>query len=394
MHNLFQNINQPDNEEYYKILNINKNSTETEIKKSYRKLAMKYHPDKNPGNESAENQFKKISEAYEVLSDQDKRKIYDQYGKEGLDMNNMNTGPNINPMDIFQNFFGSSHFNNERHKSVEPIVKEVYFSLQELYTGIEKKIEIEKEIIVDKKGNINYKDSIELCHHCEGKGYINVVRQIGPMISQMQSPCKYCKTKGYLINKYYQQKKVKEEIIVNIPKGSKEGDKIIIENKGEINPKNINEKGDIIIIVQEFQHNNFVRKNNDLIFKKKISIFESLTGIKFYIENLEKEFLEINISDIIKNDTVKIIKNEGMPLKGKGRKGNMIIIFEVEYPNNISNQKKQIIRDNFNEYFNYDEDNKKSRYVPVYDNNQSSNNLDSSSDEENENNENIQCAQQ
>lgn len=394
MHNLYHNMNKPDNEEYYQILNINKNSTETEIKKSYRKLAMKYHPDKNQGNKDAENQFKKISEAYEVISDPEKRKIYDNYGKEGLDMNNMGGGPNINPMDIFQNFFGGSSFNTAPQKSMEPIVKEVYFSLQELYTGTEKKIEIEKEIIVDKKGNINYKDSIEICQNCQGKGYINVVRQIGPMISQMQAPCKNCKTKGYLINKYYQKKKIKEEIIVNIQRGSKEGDQIILENKGEINPKNINEKGDVIIIVHEFQHSNFVRKNNDLIFKKKISIFEALTGIKFYIENIEKEFLEINISDIIKNDTVKIIKNEGMPLKGKERKGNIVILFEVEYPDNILNQKKQILIDNFSEYFSNIEGNKKSKHVIVYDNNQYNNDFENSSDEENENNENVQCAQQ
>merc|ERR1711998_625734 len=100
MHSLFQNMNQADNEEYYQTLNINKNSTDTEIKRSYRKLAMKYHPDKNPGNQEAENKFKKISEAYEVLSDPEKKQIYDQYGKEGLNMNNMGGGQNINPMDI------------------------------------------------------------------------------------------------------------------------------------------------------------------------------------------------------------------------------------------------------------------------------------------------------
>tara|TARA_Y100000991_G_C21937974_1_gene333890 strand:- start:27 stop:1187 length:1161 start_codon:yes stop_codon:yes gene_type:complete len=386
-------MNQADNEEYYQTLNINKNSTDTEIKKSYRKLAMKYHPDKNPGNQEAENKFKTISEAYEVLSDPEKRQIYDQYGKEGLNMNNMGGGPNINPMDIFQNFFGGS-FNMQSQKSIDPIVKEVYLSLQELYTGVEKTIEIEKEVIVDQKGDINYKDSIELCDHCQGKGYVNVVRQMGPMISQMQAPCKHCKTKGYLIKKYYRKTKIKEQIEINIQKGLKEGDQIQLENKGEINPKNINEKGDVIIIIKEFQHHNFVRKNNDLIFKKKISIFESLTGLKFCIENLEKEFIEINIQDVIKNDTIKIIKNEGMPLKGKDKKGNMIILFEIEYPNVVSNEEKKILKNNFRNYFNY-ENISNSRPVMVYDNNSYSNDYDSSSDEEiNENNENIQCAQQ
>ena len=397
MHNLFQNMNQPDNEEYYQTLNINKNSTETEIKKSYRKLAMKYHPDKNPGNQEAENKFKEISEAYEVLSDPEKRQLYDKYGKEGLEMNNMGGGPNINPMDIFQNFFGGS-FNTQSQKSIDPIVKEVYLSLQELYTGMEKTIEIEKEVIVDQKGNVNYTDSIEICSYCQGKGHVNIVRQIGPMISQMQAPCKHCKTKGYLIKKYYRKTKIKEQIEINIQKGLKEGDQIHLENKGEINPKNINEKGDVIIIIKEFQHHNFVRKNNDLIFKKKISIFESLTGLKFFIENLENTFLEIKIEDIIKNDTIKIIKNEGMPIKGKNKKGNMIVLFEIEYPNNISDEKKQFLKNNFSNYFRNEENNeKKCKSVMLYDNNNYTNNYDNSSDDEDKeerHNENIQCAQQ
>jgi DnaJ-class molecular chaperone len=394
MHNLFENINQNiDNNEYYQILNVDKNSTEEIIKKSYRKLAMKYHPDKNPNDKQAEEKFKKISEAYEVLSDKEKRSIYDKYGKQGLEMNSMGGGPDINPMDIFQNFFGEN-FNHQQKSNVEPIVKEVYLELQEIYNGVEKYLTVEKKVIVDNKGNINYKDSVQICNSCQGKGYVNVVRQMGPMISQMRAPCNNCKSKGYLINKYYKEKNIQQEIKVNIPKGIKEDEHIIIENKGNVNLKNIDEKGDIVIIIKEFQHTHFIRKNNDLVYKKKISIFESLSGTKFFIENLEKKKLEINITEIINNETIKYIPNQGLPIKNKNLYGDMVIIFDIEYPKEIHDKEKKILTENFSRFYQKIEKDNNSEKVEVYDHNSKrNNNYEDSSEEEGES-PNVQCAQQ
>jgi DnaJ-class molecular chaperone len=391
MEDIFSNLNQNiDNEEYYRILNVNKDATESDIKKSYRKLAMKCHPDKNPNNEEAENKFKKIAEAYEVLSDTEKRKLYDQFGKDGLEMGG---GPNINPMDIFQNFFGNN-FNHNQQNKVDPIIKEVYLSIQDLYTGIEQTINIEKKVIVDNKGNVNYKDSIKMCNNCQGTGYVNVVRQIGPMISQMRAPCGNCKSKGYLINKHYREKNIKQEIKINIPRGMKQDEHIVIENEGNVNLQNIDETGDVVIVIKEFQHTHFIRKNNDLIFHKKISIFEALAGIHFYIENLNNEILEINIKEIINNETVKIIPEQGMPLKNKNTYGNIVILFKIEYPNSITDQEKKYIKDNFKRFFKTQHQKGNIKKIDVIDSNNQNVYQQESDDEENEENQNIQCAQQ
>jgi DnaJ family protein A protein 2 len=293
-------------------------------------------------------------------------------------------------MDIFQNFFGS---NLNKKEKIKPIVKEVYLSLRELYTGIDKTIIIEKKVIVDKKENINYKDSIKICKNCQGTGYVNIVRQIGPMITQMQAPCNNCNSKGYLINKYYKEKNIKQEIKVNIPKGMKEDEHIIIENEGNVNLKNIKEKGDIVIIIKEFQHSHFIRKNSDLIFQKKISIFEALAGCHFYIENLNNENLEINIQEIINNETVKIIPGQGMPLKNKNKYGNIVILFKIEYPDSITDQEKENIKDNFKRFFKKEEHQIKNiKKINILDS--SNNDIYPESDEENEDQQNIQCAQQ
>lgn len=393
MHNLFEHMNQNiDNEEYYKILNIEKNSSEEQIKKSYRKLAMKFHPDKNPNNKSAEDKFKQISEAYETLSDKEKRNVYDKYGKQGLEMNNSGGGPDINPMDMFQNFFGGNF--NQKQTGIEPIVKEIYLSLQELYSGIEKNINIEKKIIVDHNGKTDFENSIEKCRNCDGVGHVNMVRQMGPMVTQMQVPCDKCKTKGYQLKKGYSLQKKNEEIKITVKKGMKEGSKIHLEGIGNTNLKNINEKGDIILIIKEFQHNHFVRKNNDLIYKKKISIFESLTGLNFGIESLNKINLEIDITEIINNETIKILPNYGMPTGKQDKYGNMIILFEIEYPKKISDEEKKILLNNFTKFYSKHEVKENSKKVILLDHNHYDNNEHEGSNEYSDDSSNIQCSQQ
>ena len=395
MNNIFEQLHQNiENSEYYEILEVDKNSTEEQIKKSYRKLAMKHHPDKNPNDKKSEDTFKKISEAYEILSDKEKRSIYDKYGKQGLEMDNMGGGPDINPMDLFENFFQKDFNHKKKPKNIDPIIEEIYLELKEIYNGVEKYITIEKKVIVDQQGNVNYKDSVQICNNCQGTGYVNVIRQIGPMISQMRSPCRNCKTKGYLINKYYTEKNITEEIKINIPKGIKENEHIIIENEGNVNFKNIDEKGDIVIVIKEFQHTHFTRKNNDLLYTKKISIFESLTGITFFIENLEKNYLEVNIEEIINTNTIKYIPNQGMPIKNKNLYGNIVIDFEIQYPTEIHDQEKKILIENFSRFYQKIEKINDAQKIELYDHHHQENNHYDEIYQEEEKSDNVQCAQQ
>ena len=376
------------NNEYYELLNIDKSANDNDIKKSYRKLAMKWHPDKNPDNlNEASSKFKKITEAYSVLSDPEKRKLYDTYGKEGVQMENMNGG--INPMDIFKNFFGGN-FNEEREEqSIEPIVKELYLSLEELYTGVSKKINIEKEIFINQYGKEDIHNSITICNNCNGKGFVISLKQFGPIVTQSQEICNKCNQQGYHLNNGYSKKNIQQEISINIEKGLEEGSRVYLRGRGNIDP--ITKKiGDIIIIIKEFEHMHFIRKGKDLILKKKISIFESLADSTFYIENLNHQHLKIHINEIINNETIKFIPNQGMPIKGTMKYGDIILLFEIEYPQKLTLEEKNILKEKFHHYFSKKDDIESSINVDTYD--KLDNHQDTHNFEESQNN--MECVQQ
>ena len=340
-------FNQSTNDhEYYDILEINKNSTETEIKKSYKKLAMKWHPDRNRGNKESENKFKQISEAYEVLSNPTKKKLYDAYGKNGLEMQDGHDMDNMDSM--FHNFFGND-FNIRKNDKIEPIIKELYLTIEEIYYGSCKKIIIEKQIIVDKNNIVDCQNSIQTCSSCKGTGIINNIQKCGIMFSQTQMICGLCKKKGFTIKEGYKLKSINEEIEFNIPKGIKQGEKIILKNLGNINFKNTKEKGDVIILIKEFDHSRFIRKQNNLFYTHSISIFEALIGFKMNIVNIQDKTLEISIDEPVDNDSVKILLNQGMPDKNNNY-GNIIINFKIENPS-INFEEKKIIQNNFSKYF-------------------------------------------
>ena len=366
MNNFFNQMHKGNcnNNEYYELLNIDKNASDNDIKKSYRKLAMKWHPDKNPDNlKEASSKFKKITEAYSVLSDPEKRKLYDKYGKEGIQMEDMGAG--INPMDIFKNFFGGNLNEEREDQTIKPIVKELYLSIEELYTGVSKKINIEKEIFINKYGKEDPHNSTTICNKCNQK--------------------------GYHINNGYTKKNIQQEININIEKGLEEDNKIYLRGIGNIDP--ITKKmGDIIIIIKEFEHINFMRKGKDLILKKKISIFESLAGFTFYIENLNRQHLEIHINEIISNETIKIIPNQGMPINGTIKYGDIVLLFEIEYPQKLTLEEKNILKEKFHHYFSKNDEIHNSINVDIYDkvNNNYQGNRNNFEDSQN----NMECVQQ
>merc|ERR1712018_96903 len=185
---------------YYDILGVSPTATEAELKKSYRKLALKYHPDKNP---DAGDKFKEISMAYEVLSDSKKRAIYDEHGEQGIKEGGGGGGAH-SPMDIFNMFFGGGGFpggggGRSSNKS-KPIVHKLGVSLEELYNGKTRKLAVTREICCEKcngKGG----SKVEKCQSCRGSGIKVTTKQIGPgMIQQMQSPCDSCGSQGEVIS--------------------------------------------------------------------------------------------------------------------------------------------------------------------------------------------------
>ena len=343
MHNFFHNMNQQrniDNTEYYDNLGITKEATDDEIKKAYRKLAIKFHPDKNK-EESAKEMFSKISEAYEVLSNKNKKEMYDKYGKEGVNNNISENQSQSN--DFFENMFGMN--NMGKMNKNKPTIQQIEITLEQFYTGCKIKKSFEKNIIINKKTNKENNTGIKMCESCDGSGTRNILRQVGPgMVQQMRTKCNECNSKGFILKPNFVFKKISNNIELNIPAGFEEGDKLVFKNKGDYDHKTGN-YSDLHIHVNQIPHKIFKRKGKDIIIKKNISIFEALTGYECYVKHLDGRKLFIKTEDVIKNESIKIIRYEGMPLKdNKIIKGHLIIAFEVDTPNYIEKDIKSKIR--------------------------------------------------
>jgi len=337
--------------EYYKILggNINKNSTQDEIKKAYKKVAMKWHPDRNQDNkEVAEKKFKEISTAYSVLSDTKKKDIYDQFGEEGLQ--NQNQGHSVNPMDIFGDIFGNSGFgnsgfsfnfgsnfspNNNQQRKNKPINKPINVKLEDLYNGKVIKLNITRKIIDDDKKHL-----IKQCSTCDGNGVVIQIRHMGPMVQQIQQQCPQCNGSGRFAPKNIRKNETKN-IELNIKKGMQHGEKIVIPNMGDT-PIDGSLPSDIIFIIQQEDHALFNVSDKHLIIEKKINLIDALNGFEFIITHLDNRKLLVTSDTIIKPDEIKVIKYQGMPSQNSND-GDLIIKFKIEFPNTI--EKKELLQE-------------------------------------------------
>ncbi|VDO78834.1 unnamed protein product [Heligmosomoides polygyrus] len=324
---------------YYDVLGVQPNATDSELKKAYRKLALKYHPDKNPdGGE----QFKLISQAYEVLSDEKKRQLYDQGGEEAL-QGGGGAGEFHSPFDVFDMFFGGGK--RQRERGVRPTVHQMKVSLEQLYNGFSKKLKITRTVIcTDCKGLGGAPGSVTKCSDCKGRG---VVMQLAPgMIQQIQQPCGTCKQTGEVIpakdrcRTCQGQKKVgnlEEMLEVHVEKGMKDGDKIMFEGRGDedhgVPP------GDIVIILDEKVGETVVRKGDNLVLNLDIELVEALCGFSRVIKTLDDRALFFNVlpGEVIKHADMKVIYGEGMPhRRNPQEKGDLILQFRVVFPERLT----------------------------------------------------------
>jgi len=329
----------------YDTLGVAPEATQAEIKKAYRKLALKYHPDKNPDEPE---KFKEISAAFEVLSDEKKRTLYDKHGEQGLKEGG--GGEFHSPFDIFDMFFGGGGRRGrqpgEKAKGKDT-VHQLKVSLEELYNGATRQLAVQRNVICDSCNGIGGKEgSVQKCDNCNGSGVDVKLRQIGPgMVQQIQQPCRECNQTGEKIKekdrckKCHGKKVIRERKVLDcqILPGMKDGQKIKFDEEGDQAPGI--EAGDIIIILDEKEHSVFKRDGTDLHIKMNIELADALCGFTRLVKTLAKETRYIKVvslpGEIIRPNKPKCIDDEGMPYYNREfKRGRLIVSFEINFPAN------------------------------------------------------------
>ena len=333
--------------DYYEILEISKTATEVEIKKAYRKLAMKYHPDKNPGDKEAEEKFKQINEAYEVLSDPEKRARYDRYGKEGLNGFSSGGFNGFNFDDIFDAFndiFGGA--GRSRKQEPQPPYEidkaiEVTLEFEEAVFGISKEFDI-NYFSMCKKCNGTGAEEKETCPTCQGRGSVVV----GNGFMRISQTCPTCEGKGFKIKKACGECKgkgytVKEDKVqTDIPAGVDNGMRMRIPAKGNETYSGL--RGDLYLIFKVKESKIFKRVDNDIIVEVPVFITSAILGDKVKIPTLTGH-KEIEIAPNTRDKTKMIFRGEGVADPNTGYKGSLIAIINVEYPKKLSSEQKELL---------------------------------------------------
>lgn len=332
-----------DNEGFYKLLGVEKDADENTIKKAYRKLALKHHPDKGGDVEK----FKEISYAAEVLSDPEKKQIYDRYGKEGLEEGGGGGGGG-SAEDMFSQFFGGGGRRGPRGpQKGEDITHPLKVSLEDLYNGKTVKLAINRDKMCSDCNGKGGKDGAEkVCAECKGRGATVQLRQIGPgMVQQIQSACSSCKGAGKTMNekdkcKTCRGKKVNKDrkiLEVIVEKGMKNSQKIKFSGEADEAPDTI--PGDVVFVLQEKEHDRFKRKGADLVLTMNLSLSEALCGFTRTITHMDGRVLRVDSKpgSVVKPDAVKMIQGEGMPYHGSPfSKGRLFVHFRVDFPATVT----------------------------------------------------------
>ena len=337
--------------DYYEILGIAKNATEGEIKKAYRKMALKYHPDKNPGDNEAEDKFKEAAEAYEVLSDSNKKARYDQYGHAGMGNNGGFGGGGMNMDDIFNNFgdiFGSAFggggsFGGSRGQQTARgtnLRVKMKLTLEEIAEGVSKKIKVNK--LVNAEG-ITFKT----CNTCNGAGRVTRVTQTFLGAMQTQSVCPSCQGAGKSIDTKpadadAQGLKRQEEVIeIEIPAGVEEGMQLSVSGKGNAGPFN-GIPGDLIVLIEEQEHEELRREGENLHYEAFVNFVDAVLGESIEIPTVNGK-VKIKIDPGTQSGRVLRLKGKGLPiLQGYGT-GDLLVHIQVWTPKKVSKEEREIL---------------------------------------------------
>lgn len=348
--------------DFYEVLGLSKGASTEDLKKAYRKLAKKYHPDLNPNDKEAEAKFKEINEAYAILSDDEKRAQYDQYGHAGMGGQGFGNFTNADVEDIFRSFFGGGGFGgfsgfggfgNERANYPTKggdLEYRLQIEFMEAAFGTSKEITVAKEDVCEEcQGKGAQKGTEpETCTHCHGKG--QVVQVVDSLFGRMQtmSPCPHCHGKGKIIKHpchkcrgkgQYRQSKT---LTLRVPAGIDHGETLVIKNEG-LPGNNGGPKGDLYVRIYVKDHAVFKRERQNTYCSVPISFTQAALGGEIEIPTLEGNYKHILKEGAQPGDTITL-KGKGIPYIKREQRGDHIITLEIEIPVNLSDEQKDLLK--------------------------------------------------
>jgi len=346
--------------DYYEILGVQKNASDEEIKKAYRKLAIKYHPDKNPDDKAAEEKFKEAAEAYEVLSDPEKRQRYNQFGHAGVggSAGSGGYGGGMNMDDIFSQFgdifggafggFSGGRSGGRRVNRGSNLRVKVKLTLSDIANGVEKKIKVNKHVSCKTcQGSGAKNGAYDTCRSCNGSGVVTRVQQTILGAMQTQTTCNMCQGEGRIVrdkcNTCHGDGIVREEEVItfNVPAGVSEGMQLSMNGKGNAAPRGgIN--GDLLIVIEEEEHPQLKREGNHIVYNLGISFPEAALGTSVEIPTIDSK-VKIKIDPGTQSGKVLRLKGKGLPDINSYGKGDMLVEISVYTPTNLSSEEKRTL---------------------------------------------------
>ncbi|UCF63099.1 MAG: molecular chaperone DnaJ [bacterium] len=360
--------------DYYEVLGVNRSATEEEIKTAYRKLAMKYHPDRNQGDKEAEDKFKEVAEAYEVLRDRNKRSMYDRFGHDGLKGGGFGGGFH-DPFDIFREVFGggfgsifedffggrSERGGRRDQRRGRDLQIRLKLTLEEIAAGVTKQLKIKKLVPCETCSGSGLKAGTQpsSCPQCQGSGEVREVSQsiFGRFVNIascprcagrgtiITDPCTTCRGEGLVHGE--------DQVEVTVPAGVSEGNYMTVQGKGNSGP-NGGPAGDLIVVMEEQSHPFFTRNGNDVVLELNLSFPDVAIGMEIEIPTLEIEgkgknsknkMVKISIPAGTQSGKVFRLRGKGIPELNAYRKGDLLVEVRVWTPTKLSTREKELLEE-------------------------------------------------
>ena len=349
--------------DYYEVLGVQKGASADDIKKSYRKLAMKYHPDRNPDNKEAEEKFKEAAEAYEVLSDDDKRARYDQFGFAGVDPNYGagqggaysggfgGFGDFGDLGDIFGSFFGggASRSNPNAPRRGENVGARLELSFEEAAFGSEKEVSVTRiENCSACSGTGAADKSVETCSMCRGSGQVRTTQNFMGMAMQSTTTCPQCSGRGKIVknpcNTCRGKGKVRrtQKIKVKVPGGVDHGQSVRVRGEGCVGT-NGGPNGDVLVEIYIKRHPIFTRQDYTVLCEVPISFAQAALGSEIQVPTLDGK-VSFDLPEGTQTGTVFTLREKGIPVVGSRRRGDQRFTVVVETPTKLTKEQKDLLR--------------------------------------------------